>query len=97
LGSLLDAASSGNKAALAGLLKRQATAVGPDLAMAVNTWWQGLSKAMQQELIAADPAAVGALDGLPAVARDQAKPDRLPHRSRPGEGGDSQAAAADPR
>ena len=72
LGALLDQAASGSTAALAGLLERQREAASPDLAIAIATWWRSLSSTVQQRLITADPAAVGALDGLPAVARDQA-------------------------
>jgi hypothetical protein len=40
-------------------------------------WWAGLSAAQQLTEIAARPASVGALDGLPAWARDQANRLRL--------------------
>ncbi|PZA18801.1 alpha/beta hydrolase, partial [Modestobacter versicolor] len=43
----------------------------PDLQRAA-TWWAGLTAAEQLAEIAARPARVGALDGLPAWARDQA-------------------------
>jgi hypothetical protein len=39
---------------------------------AVAGWWSRLSAGQQQALVAADPAAVGALDGLPGWARDLA-------------------------
>ncbi|MFQ1003428.1 alpha/beta hydrolase [Modestobacter sp. SSW1-42] len=39
---------------------------------AVASWWTSLSAAAQQAVIAAQPGAVGALDGLPGWARDQA-------------------------
>jgi pimeloyl-ACP methyl ester carboxylesterase len=35
-------------------------------------WWNGLSPEQQSQQIAADPAQIGSLDGLPASARDQA-------------------------
>lgn len=38
----------------------------------VATWWAGLSAAAQRAAIAGTPAAVGALDGVPAWARDRA-------------------------
>ncbi|TFV90557.1 alpha/beta hydrolase [Blastococcus sp. CT_GayMR16] len=38
----------------------------------IATWWAGLSVAAQHALIAVSPAAVGALDGVPAWARDRA-------------------------
>ena len=40
--------------------------------MAAAAWWAGLTPAARQAAIAADPAGVGALDGVPAAARDQA-------------------------
>jgi hypothetical protein len=38
----------------------------------IATWWAGLSSAAQEAAISTAPAAVGALDGLPAWARDRA-------------------------
>jgi hypothetical protein len=38
----------------------------------VAAWWAGLSAAAQRAVIATSPAAVGALDGVPAWARDRA-------------------------
>lgn len=38
----------------------------------VNTWWKGLSSDQQATLLAADPAGIGALDGVPADVRDTA-------------------------
>jgi hypothetical protein len=38
----------------------------------VNTWWNGLSGDQQASLLAADPAKIGALDGVPAGIRDTA-------------------------
>jgi hypothetical protein len=38
----------------------------------VAVWWAGLAAAQQRALIALSPAAVGALDGVPAWARDRA-------------------------
>ena len=40
--------------------------------LAAAAWWEGLTPAARQAAIAADPAGVGALDGVPAAARDQA-------------------------
>jgi Alpha/beta hydrolase len=71
LASLLDKTAAGDKAALAALLRRQAAAASPELAVAVNAWWQLLSPATQAHLTATGPAAVGALDGLPATIRDK--------------------------
>ncbi len=45
--------------------------VGTDPAEA-NAWWKGLSPAQQAGLIQEFPAQIGALDGVPAVARDEA-------------------------
>ena len=39
---------------------------------AVATWWAGQSAASQRALVAADPQAVGGLDGVPGWARDRA-------------------------
>jgi len=39
---------------------------------AVSAWWAGLSSAQQRALISWSPAVVGALDGVPAWARDRA-------------------------
>jgi hypothetical protein len=44
---------------------------------AVAGWWAGLTAAAQLAVIRARPAAVGALDGLPAWARDRANRLRL--------------------
>jgi Alpha/beta hydrolase len=38
----------------------------------VNSWWKALSHAQQQALIHEAPGQIGWLDGVPAVARDQA-------------------------
>ncbi len=38
----------------------------------VAAWWAGLSAAEQEALVRAEPASVGALDGVPAWARDRA-------------------------
>ncbi|SEL58529.1 alpha/beta hydrolase [Streptacidiphilus jiangxiensis] len=46
-----------------------ATKSGPK---AVNAWWKGLSAAEQQTFIHDQPGVYGNLDGIPAVARDQA-------------------------
>ncbi|SDO91004.1 Alpha/beta hydrolase [Klenkia soli] len=55
-----------------------AAVVGPPLPVpavdpvAAAAWWDGLTPLERRAVIQADPAAVGALDGLPAAARDQA-------------------------
>jgi hypothetical protein len=38
----------------------------------VLDWWNGLTPAEQQAAIAADPGAIGGLDGIPAAVRDEA-------------------------
>jgi hypothetical protein len=38
----------------------------------VAAWWSGLSEAAQRAVIASSPAVLGALDGVPAWARDRA-------------------------
>jgi uncharacterized protein YukE len=38
----------------------------------VNAWWDGLSAAQQQAIIAASPGSIGNFDGVPAWARDAA-------------------------
>ncbi|MCU1669120.1 MAG: uncharacterized protein JWP40_2047 [Blastococcus sp.] len=62
-------------------LSGRVAVVGPALApglparrdpVAVATWWAGLSAVAQLAVIRSDPAAVGALDGVPAWARDRA-------------------------
>jgi Alpha/beta hydrolase len=72
LGRVLDEAAAGNTGALRALLKDQSAGRNPDLAVAVNTWWQMLAASAQQRLIAQDAAMVGALDGVPAADRDKA-------------------------
>ncbi|MCW2582788.1 MAG: hypothetical protein JWQ53_1578, partial [Klenkia sp.] len=39
---------------------------------AAGAWWTGLTLVEQQAVVAADPAAIGGLDGVPAAARDEA-------------------------
>ena len=46
---------------------------------AVAAWWAGLSAAEQGALVAAAPAALGSLDGVPAWARDRANRLLLAH------------------
>lgn len=57
-------------------------------AAAAAAWWDGLTPAARAAALAADPAGVGGLDGLPAAARDQANrallADALAHPERPG-------------
>lgn len=38
----------------------------------VDAWWDGLTPAQRLTLITADPKRIGALDGVPAIDRDQA-------------------------
>ncbi|MGY1855120.1 alpha/beta hydrolase [Modestobacter sp. SYSU DS0290] len=45
--------------------------------LAAADWWAGLSAPVQLAVIAAHPGAVGALDGLPAWARDRANRSQL--------------------
>lgn len=58
------------------------------LPAAAAAWWEGLTPAQREAAVAADPAAVGALDGLPAWARDRANrlllADALAHPERAG-------------
>lgn len=70
-----------------------ATAVAPAVPTGATgsraaAWWDGLSPAARAAAVAADPAAVGALDGLPAAARDEANrallADALAHPDRAG-------------
>ena len=39
---------------------------------AVKKWWDGLSAAQREDLIAADPKQIGGLDGVPVAVRDRA-------------------------
>lgn len=55
--------------AIAAIVGRPAAAAGP---AAMNAWWNGLSAAQQDALIAAYPDQLGSADGLPASARDRA-------------------------
>ncbi|WP_347404503.1 alpha/beta hydrolase [Streptomyces sp. MST-110588] len=41
-------------------------------------WWNGLSRERQQELLTLYPDIIGQLDGVPAVARDEANRNYLP-------------------
>jgi hypothetical protein len=43
----------------------------------VRRWWDGLTPAQRRWLVVAGPAAIGALDGVPAAYRDQANRLRL--------------------
>jgi hypothetical protein len=43
----------------------------------VRRWWDGLSPAQRRVLVAAEPVAIGALDGVPAAYRDMANRLRL--------------------
>lgn len=42
-----------------------------------KAWWDALSPAQRAELLADDPAMIGAMDGLPAAVRDEANRARL--------------------
>ena len=60
------------------------------LPVAAAAWWDALTPAQRAAAVAADPRAVGALDGVPAWARDQANrlllDDALAHPERAGYG-----------
>ena len=71
-GTLLEQAAAGSTRALAALLALQRGGGSPGLAQAVAAWWQMLPAARQHQLLTADPAALGWLDGLPAGVRDAA-------------------------
>lgn len=55
--------------AIAAIIRRPAASAGPE---AMNSWWNGLSEAEQDAVIAAYPDQLGSADGLPASARDRA-------------------------
>jgi len=55
--------------ALAAIRRRPAASAGPT---AMNAWWNALSEAEQDALLAAYPDRLGGADGLPASARDRA-------------------------
>lgn len=55
--------------ALGAITSKPTVADGPE---AMNTWWNGLTEAEQDALIAAYPNLLGSADGLPATARDAA-------------------------
>jgi len=46
-------------------------------AWTVNEWWNGLTADQQQAYLTAYPNEIGALNGIPATARDQANRERL--------------------
>ena len=57
---------------LSGLGPLEVPAVPTGVAVAgVAAWWAGLSAAEQEAVVAAAPAAMGSLDGVPAWARDR--------------------------
>src|SRR5690606_16341584 len=64
-------APDGGASALAieAIIRRPAASAGP---AAMNDWWNGLSEAEQDAVIAAYPDQLGSADGLPASARDRA-------------------------
>jgi len=67
------------------------------LPAAAAAWWEGLTPAQREAALAADPSGVGALDGLPAWARDRANrlllDDALAHPERAGYDTAAQTAA----
>jgi hypothetical protein len=71
-GALLEQAAEGNTRALAALLAMQRDQGNPGLAQAVRAWWRMLPPARQHQILTADPAVIGWLDGLPATVRDNA-------------------------
>ncbi|HEV2636462.1 MAG TPA: alpha/beta hydrolase [Actinocrinis sp.] len=66
-----DTVLAQDKAQDAYLYSQAVPAAGTDPAT-VDAWWQAQSPAQQQALITANPVAIGPLDGIPAVARNQA-------------------------
>ncbi|MQS13725.1 hypothetical protein F7Q99_15970 [Streptomyces kaniharaensis] len=69
-GTGLDAATvKQDQAAVAARDQVPATGTDPD---GVKRWWDGLTEAQQQRFILNHPDQVGNLDGVPAIARDQA-------------------------
>ncbi|MEV7773083.1 alpha/beta hydrolase [Kitasatospora sp. NPDC086791] len=69
-GTGLDAATAKSDQDAANALSR-IPAAGTD-PNSVKTWWNSLTDAQQQRMILTDHDKVGALDGIPAVARNQA-------------------------
>ncbi|GAB7181702.1 hypothetical protein ATKI12_1533 [Kitasatospora sp. Ki12] len=69
-GTGLDAATAKNDQAAANALS-QVPPAGTD-PNSVKTWWNGLTDAQRQRMILTSPDKVGGLDGIPAVARNQA-------------------------
>ena len=72
IGKLTAAAGKGDVTALKTLKDLQDTGKDATLAARLNVWWRELDKTAQDRLIAASPGLVGALNGLPAMVRDQA-------------------------
>ncbi|GAA3104369.1 hypothetical protein GCM10017600_68410 [Streptosporangium carneum] len=72
IGKLMTAAGKGDGTALKTLKDLQDTGKDTTLAARLNVWWRELDKTAQAQLIAASPGLIGALNGLPATARDQA-------------------------
>ncbi|WP_018330304.1 alpha/beta hydrolase [Actinomycetospora chiangmaiensis] len=68
-------------AALAGAARSEPGAVGPaadgPAPAAVGHWWAGLTAGERERLVVERPELVGALDGVPAAARDRANRARL--------------------
>ncbi|GAA3928422.1 alpha/beta hydrolase [Microbacterium soli] len=60
--------------AITAIRRMPSESAGPE---AMNRWWNGLSEAEQDALIAAYPERIGNTDGLPASARDAANRLRL--------------------
>ncbi|MEV0589526.1 alpha/beta hydrolase [Nonomuraea sp. NPDC050310] len=69
-GTLLSRVVSGDSAALTELLATQESGRDPALAGRVNAWWHSLSHDLRERLLGV--ARFGLLNGLPAIARDQA-------------------------
>lgn len=72
LSQALNAAASGDPAALRKVLAAQNTGKDPTLAARVNAWWRLLDPDARRRLLAADPRLVGSLNGVPAATRDSA-------------------------
>ncbi len=80
VGKLTAAAAGGDVAALKALVDLQRTGKDPTLAGRLSVWWRQLGPLAQGQLMAASPSLIGSLNGLPAVARDQANRSYLATR-----------------
>lgn len=74
---LTTAAGKGDVTALKTLKDLQDTGEDATLAGRLTVWWRELDKIAQDQLIAASPGLLGALNGLPATVRDQANRKHL--------------------